>query len=295
MTMISPKVTLDRPLARPPLPELLRRRLALHWRKATSGLRSLPDFIIAGAQKCGTSSMHQYFTQHPRLLAGSVKEVHFFDGGLDPAWDKYAEGEKLYRSYFPLRSLVKKKQALCFEASPEYIFNPPAVERMARMVPDARIVILLRDPVERAISHYFHERRRGRETCDIDMAFAQEDARLAPAVATGNYKDTRFINLSYKTRGLYAQQLERLFRVYPRERVLVLEAERFFEDPMTVMKEVLDFVGADPFPHVIDVKPTGVGSNKSKVAPEIHAQLQAYFAEPNRQLAELLGQRFRWM
>ena len=173
--MNSSRVTLERPLVKPPLPELVRRRIELKLRKATSGMRALPDFIIAGAQKCGTSSMHQYLTQHPRLLAGSIKEIHFFDGGLDPVWDKYAEGEALYRSYFPLRSTVRQKRALCFEASPDYMFNPAAAERMARMVPDAKIVVLLRDPVERAISHYFHELRRGRESEDIETAGGKSD------------------------------------------------------------------------------------------------------------------------
>lgn len=292
--MNSPKVTLERPLVKPPLPELVRRRIELKLRKATSGMRALPDFIIAGAQKCGTSSMHQYFTQHPRLLAGSIKELHFFDGGLDPVWDKYAEGEPLYRSYFPLRTTVRQKAALCFEASPNYIFSPIAPERMARMVPDAKIVVLLRDPVERAISHYFHEMRRGRESADIDTALALEEERLAPAMAAGNFKDTAFFNLSYKLRGHYAEQLERLYAHYSRDQVLVLEAEGFFEDPMRVMRQVLDFVGMPDFPHLIDVKPIGTGGNKADVSPDTRDRLKAYFTEPNRALSNLLGQSFRW-
>lgn len=293
--MIQKTVSLERPLVRPPLPELLRRRVVLKLRKATAGLRALPDFVIVGAQKCGTSSMHQYLLQHPRLMPAAIKEVHFFDGGLDPVWDKYAEGEPLYRSYFPLRSAVSKVKGKCFEASPDYMFSPVAPARMARMIPDAKLVILLRDPVERAISHYFHERRRGRETEDIARAFALEEERLAPALASGNYKDTRFINLSYKARGRYAEQLARIFAHFPRENVLVLEAEGFFEDPGAGMRQVLDFVGMTPFPHGIDSKPTGTGSNKTTVPDHVRADLQACFTEPNRALADMLGRRFRWM
>lgn len=292
--MSSPKVTLERPLVKPPLPELIRRRIELKLRKATSGMRALPDFIIAGAQKCGTSSMHQYFTQHPRLLAGSIKEIHFFDGGLDPVWDKYAEGEALYRSYFPLRSAVRQKNALCFEASPNYIFSPTAAERMAGTVPCAKIVVLLRDPIERAISHYFHELRRGRENEDIETAFALEDERLAPAISQGNYKDTTFINLSYQLRGHYADQLERLFAHYPRDQVQVLEAESFFENPIAVMRDVLAFVGMEDFPHQIDVKPTGIGGNKKQVPERVYRMLRRRFHSPNRKLASLVGQEFRW-
>jgi len=292
--MNAPKVSIERPLAQPPLPELMLKHLQLRLRRATSPLRALPDFVIAGAQKCGTSSMHQYFVQHPRLLAASVKEVHFFDGGLDPKWDKYAEGESLYRSYFPLRATVRRAAALCFEASPNYIFSPLAAERMARMLPDARFVILLRDPVERAISHYFHEVRRGRETKDIDTAFALEEERLAHAYATGEYKDPRFINLSYTARGRYAGQLEHLFRHVARDRVLVLEAETFFESPMAVMKEVLDFVGMEAFPHPIDIRPTGTGGNKASVPEGLRERLKDHFAGPNRALTTLLGRSFSW-
>lgn len=292
--MNSPKVTLERPLVKPPLPELFRRRIELKLRMATSGIRALPDFIIAGAQKCGTSSMHQYFTQHPRLLAGSIKEVHFFDGGLDPLWDKYSGGEALYRSYFPLRATVRQKKALCFEASPDYIFNPMAAERMADMVPDAKIVVLLRDPVERAISHYFHELRRGRETENIETAFALEESRIAPALAQGNFKDTRFINLSYCLRGHYADQLERLFAHYPREQVLVLEAESFFEDPLVGMGQVLEFVGMEGFPYPVDVKPTGTGGNKKQIPEGLRDMLKLRFDAPNRRLADLLEREFRW-
>jgi len=290
----SSKVTLERPLVKPPLPKLIRRRIELKLRKASSSLRALPDFIIAGAQKCGTSSMHQYFTQHPRLLAGTVKEIHFFDGGLDPVWDKYAEGEALYRSYFPLRSTVRKKQALCYEASPDYLFNPVSAERMARLIPDAKIVVLLRDPVERAISHYFHELRRGRENENIETAFALEDERIAQALSKSDFKNTRFINLSYQLRGHYVDQLARLFTHYPREQVLVLEAESFFEDPMAEMHQVLEFVGMETFPHPINVQPTGTGGNKKHIPEGVRDLLKSRFDEPNRRLVELLGREFRW-
>jgi hypothetical protein len=290
----SQKVTLDNPLIQPSWPTLIGRRLELGFRKVTSPFRALPDFVIVGAQKCGTSSLHQYFIQHPRLLAASIKEVHFFDGGLHPKWDKFAEGEALYRSYFPLRSSVRRKKALCFEASPNYMFSPVAPKRMARMVPEAKIVVLLRDPVERAISHYFHELRRGRETDDIETAFSRESERLSEAIDQKNYKDTKFINLSYKTRGRYAEQLTRLFRHFPSSNVQVIEAETFFEDPIAVMSQILDFVGLEQFDIPVDVRPTGEGSNKIAVPDDVRKSLHAYFAEPNRALVKLLGREFRW-
>lgn len=268
--------------------------MALEYRKATSGLRALPDFLIAGAQKCGTSSIHRHLSEHPALLSASIKEVHFFNGGLDPIWDKHAEGASLYKSYFPLRQTVRKHNALCFEASPDYFFNPLAPARIAKMLPQVKLVFLLRDPVERAISHYFHERSRGRETASIEDAFALEDARLAPALESRSYKDTRFINQSYKLRGHYAQQLERCFEHFPREQILVREAERFFEAPSEVMNEVLDFVGVEKVSNSTTLPPVNVGKNKEPVPDALRNSLKAHFEPSNRKLVGLLGQPFRW-
>lgn len=293
--MTSAKVTLERPLQQPPPLTLIRRHVEMHLRKATAPWRALPDFVIAGAQKSGTSSLHHYLVQHPQLLPAAIKEVHYFNGGLDPRWDKYAEGPRLYRSYFPLRMTVQQRRALCFESTPDYLFNPVAAARMAALLPDARYIVLLRDPVERAISHYFHELRRGRETADIETAFAQEAARLASALATGNFKDPRFINLSYVARGMYAEQLERLFAHIDRDRVLVLEAEALFETPVQTLRRVLDFIGIGDFPQSVDIRPTGLSDNKTDIPARLRAGLQDRFAAPNQRLAALLGEKFRWM
>ena len=292
--MGSQRVTLEKPLARPSFPILLYRRIELELRKATSNWRALPDFVIVGAQKSGTSSLHRYFCQHPSLLPAKIKEVHFFNGGLDPDWDKFTSGEALYRSYFPLRGTVRQYDALCFEASPDYLFNPIAIQRMRELMPEVKIIVLLRDPVERAISHYFHERRRGRETEEMGRAFALEDERLSRSIRERDFKDSHFINLSYKSRGLYAEQVRRLFEHYPREQVKVFEAEEFFEDPKSVMSNILEFLGLCDFPNLIDVKPIGVGKNRTNVPIEIRDHLSSYFHIPNLELVELLGRKFRW-
>lgn len=272
------------------LPERLQRE----FRKITWRFRSLPDFLVIGCQKGGTSSLHGYLSQHPRLQPADVKEVHFFDGGLHPGWDKYVEGERLYRSYFGWRHFLHAQGRQSFEASPCYMFNPLGPARMAAMVPDARLIVLLRDPVERAVSHYFHERRRGREILPILEALQSEADRLAPVYASGNYKDERWINFSYVTRGLYAEQLERLFEHYPRERVLILESSEFYTDPKQALSQVLGFVGVDYNGFNADLTPVGVGNNREKVDSAVYDWLSARFIEPNARLEDLLGRRFDW-
>lgn len=277
-----------------PLHDRLVDRMQREFRKATWRLRALPDFLVIGCQKGGTSSLHTYLAQHPRLAPADIKEVHFFDGGLQPGWDKYAEGERLYRSYFDWRSSMCAQGRQSFEASPCYMFNPLAPARMAAMVPDTKLIALLRDPVDRAVSHYFHELRRGRETLPMMEALEAEDDRLATARTSGDYKDTSWINMSYATRSLYAEQLERVFEHFPRERVLILESSEFYGNPKRTLAQVLDFIGLDDAGLDADLTPVGVGTNRTKVDAEVYDYLNARFAEPNARLQDMLSRHFDW-
>lgn len=278
-----------------PLVERLSDRAQRELKKLTSARRALPDFVIIGTQKGGTSSLHGYLSQHPRLFPADVKEVNFFDGGHLPHWDKYAEGERLYRSYFPYATTVRTTNGLGFEASPEYLHSPLAAQRMARMIPQAKLIVLLRDPVERAISSYFHEVRRGRETRPILQALQTEDAAMDDVRARGNYKDLRWIWKAYITRGLYAQQLERFFAHYPREQILILESSDFYSETERTLAQVLEFVGMDDAGFEIDLTPVGVGTNRTKVGAEVYDWLTRRFDEPNAQLESLLERRFDWV
>jgi len=108
-----------------------------------------------GAQKAGTSSLYSYMVQHPQVLPAARKEIHYFDRHYD-------KGLRWYRRHFPLRARLSSER-LSGEASPYYLFHPHAPRRIAETLPDARILMLLRNPANRAISHYFHEARVGRE------------------------------------------------------------------------------------------------------------------------------------
>src|SRR5690606_33886153 len=125
----------------------------LTWKK-----RALPDFIIVGAQKAGTTSLFHYLSEHPQIISPYKKEVHYFDGGLNPEIDTFKKGEKWYRSNFPRKP--KSKSIKTFEASPLYLFNPLAPQRIKDLLPNVKLIILLRDPVERAISQYHHENKK---------------------------------------------------------------------------------------------------------------------------------------
>lgn len=277
-------------------PALQDARMAV--RRLQAPRRVLPDFLIIGAQKSGTSSLYRYLAQHPQVRESVLKEVHYFDGGLEDGVDTYALGESWYRAHFPLARAMAPG-LVTFEASPLYLLHPLAAGRIAALLPRAKLVAILRDPTDRALSHYFHnvrdnDRRRFKEDLDVRAAMEAEEARLAPVLAAGDYKSEAFRAYSYKARGRYLEQLERYFAHFPRERVLVLTAEALFADPAAVMARLCGFLGLDPGLGRVDFKAMNVGANREAVDPGVRAALDGYFAPLNRALEAALGRELGW-
>jgi hypothetical protein len=267
-------------------------------RRLQGARRVLPDFLIIGAQKSGTSSLYRYLAQHPQVRESVLKEVHYFDGGLDAGVDTYALGESWYRAHFPLgRDMAPGQKA--FEASPLYLVHPLAAERIAGLLPRVKLVAILRNPTDRALSHYFHNvrnnaLRRFKEDLPPGEAMDAEEARLAGVLARGDYKSEAYRAYTYKTRGRYLEQLERYLARFPRENLLVLRAEGLFEDPSGLMARLLDFLELDRGRTALDFKPMNVGGNREAVDPATRARLDAYFAPLNRALYAALGEDFGW-
>jgi hypothetical protein len=254
--------------------------------KATSAIRPLPDFLILGAQKAGTTALYAYVRRHPEITGPSWKEVSFFDR-------HYARGEAWYRANFP--NLLRAR-GLVGEASPSYPFLPLAPERVAAMLPEGRLIALVRNPVDRAFSHYQHEVALGREPLSFEDALAAEDDRLRGEeerlLADPAYFSHAWWNHTYRARGRYAEQLERWLAAFPRERLLVIPSEDLLGDPAATHGRVLEFVGAAP--QRLDSYPRVFERDYEPMSPETRARLAAEFDEPNRRLYALLGRNLDW-
>lgn len=195
----------------------------------TDTLPPLPDFVIGGAQKAGTTALHEILRLHPELhLPAQPQEIHYFD--ID---EHYRRGPDWYRRHF--RGAGPAHVAVG-QTCPSYLFDPRVPERMARALPDVRLVFLLRNPVDRAYSHYWHSVKYGFEHLPFEEALARETDRL-----TGDPRT--FYNLSYAARGRYADQLERFLAHYPRERILLLLTEDLNRDPARVLDRCFAFLG----------------------------------------------------
>jgi len=272
----------------PALPEPVRKVLRGAFRTyglATANVRPLPDFLILGAQKAGTTALYAYLRWHPHVTGPSFKEVSFFDR-------HYAHGERWYRAHLPLR----RRGATVGEASPSYLFHPLAPERVARMLPNARLIALLRNPVERAFSHYQHEVALGREELSFDDAVEAEEQRMRGEVERMLREPTYFShawwNYTYVARGLYAEQLERWFAAFPREQLLVLLTDELADDTAGTYRRVLDFLGVGP--HDLDAYPRIFDRDYAEMSPAMRARLAVVYDEPNRRLASLLGRDLPW-
>lgn len=271
----------------------IRRRLYWQYRRATWHRRALPDFIVIGAMKSGTSSLAFYLSQHPQLYRSSKKEVHFFDGGKNPDIDIFEKGQAWYRAYFPLRNKISA-DSKTFEASPLYIFNPLAPKRIFDLVPKTKIIAVLRNPTERAISHYFHESRKNREPLSIYEALQEEENRLEPVIKRKDYKNRIFIDYSYKHRGLYKEQIKRYLNYFSWKQILIISSEELFSEPDSTLRRVFDFLEVDTEFKIKDLRARNVASNKSEVDPNVNEYLNNYFRPHNQALYKLIGKNYNW-
>ena len=291
--------------SRPIIPKFKKTRKALRepvWAVAdvltrpTASWRVLPDYLIIGAQRAGTTSLQDVLTTHPNVTSARLmKGVHYFDTA-------YPKGMAWYQAHFPTKRAAARRQASTGaplrvgEASPYYIFHPKAVERIAADLPGVKLILLLRDPVERTISHHKHESRRGNETLSLEAALDAEPGRLAgeaeKVAADPSYNSFPLQTYSYAARSHYAPQVRRLFSLVDREKVLILPSERFFDEPGATFSAILDFLEVPEFRP--DAFPQMNATKTDAIPTQVIERLRGDFRQPNEELFELLGERYPW-
>ena len=249
----------------------------------------LPDFLIIGAQKCGTNSLYDLLTQHPDVERAITKELNYFNLHFE-------KGIEWYRSQLPLPRL-KERKLITGEATPDYLFYPDAARKAAQVVPQARLIVLLRNPVDRAYSHYHHQVRKGREALGFEEAIEAEQARLRgdrdQMFEDELYTNFNFRHFSYLSRGVYVDQLLRWSEFYGEDQMLVLKSEDLFEHTLATLKLVLDFLDLPDWePEATKIR--NKGRYEQEMAPVTRRRLEEYFEPHNRRLYEYLGVDFGW-
>ena len=256
----------------------------------TSRMRIMPSFLIIGAKKCGTTSLFNYLSKHPNIGAPTWKEISYFNIHFD-------RGSLWYRSFFPI-SLPKldSQDLITGEATASYICHPQAPQRIAETLPNVKLIALLRNPVDRAYSHYHHTKRIGRENLSFEEAIAQEDSRVKQLEHESQelgLKSSPAYNYTYLSSGLYAEQLKNWLKLFNKQQLLILKSEDFFDCPEAIFKQVLNFL---KLPDWSPQKYRKYNNNSypQEIEPSTRKYLTEYFQPHNQKLYELLGVDFGW-
>jgi len=266
--------------------------LKRHFYAMTSPLRILPNIIVIGVVRGGTTSLFHYLSQHPCIAKSAYDELGFFD-------TNYELGLNWYRSMFPTKltkRLIEKKYGhfMTFDVTPFYIYNPNAVQRIQNILPHAKIISILRNPVDRAYSNYHLGVRSGNEKRSFEDAINFEIKTIQDNENRQRNTDyfEQMIGKSYLVRGFYAEQLQTWMNKFPKEQLLVISSEDLARKTIETLQTVFDFL------KLPDYKIKNLTRKNEAKYPSMNQNtrktLIEYFRPHNENLYSLLGRRFDW-
>lgn len=271
------------------------------WAVASGARRPAPDFLIVGTKRGGTTSLFNYLLMHPGVLGlfpqsrGKKSTDYFFK--------ELHRGDRWYRSHFHTEGFRSRLGAdlgyrpVSGEASPYYLWDPRIAGQVAEVAPQVKAIALLRDPVERAYSHYQERRENFVEPLSFEEALAAEPARtegeLERMLADPSYYSEAHDWYTYRQRGVYLPQLQNWLSVFPSEQLLVLRSEDMYADVQGFFDRVCSFLEI-PSERLPTTKPFNASAARSSVPPAAREELAAYFAPHNRALEEFLGRDLDW-
>lgn len=256
----------------------------------TSPLRVLPDFILIGAHKAGTTSFYNYLREHPNIISAWKKDIKYFDL-------HFKRGPLWYRSYFPSKYRLRVDRhsghrLITGDGTTDYLYYPKAPQRIAEMLPNVKLICLVRNPIDRAYSHFQHEQRIQLENLSFEEAIEQEGARLKQD-NPNDEAQIKFRTYGYVKKGLYADYLQKWFETFPKERLLIIRSEDFFGDTaLDTYCEAQEFLRLPIWKH-INFKNANPGNYKG-MKPETREKLAEYYRPHNQRLYELVGRDFGW-
>ena len=239
----------------------------------------MPDFLIIGAMKCGTTTLYKNLVKHSSIVSAKSKELHFFDKE-----DENLKGINWYRKQFPLlfkKKFKNKPNLITGEATPRYLFTPEVPERVFQVMPNTKLIVLLRNPVDRAYSHYHHFKRKELEKLSFEEAVEREQKGIIDPE----------INRNYLARGIYVEQLKRWMNFFPREQFLILKSEDYYRDPIAGINQVCDFLHLDGWNFEYTKEPS---NPYPKMEGQIRERLTQYYKPHNEKLYDYLGVNFNW-
>lgn len=255
----------------------------------SGSFHALPDYLIIGATKGGTGSLYRYLNQHPQIKPALTKEVRFFD-------KYYDRGINWYRVFFPFKDLLKRKY-ITGEATPRYLDHPHAPKRVKAIIPNTKLIVLLRNPIDRAYSMYNMRLSRGRENHSFQDVIKLEKERtngeFKKMELDEKYYSSTYFQHSYLDKGIYVDKLQRWMNVFPKEQFLIINSEEFFKNTSETYNKVLKFLGL----YSLELESYPIQGRVSKlkpIDPTLRKQLVEFFKPHNERLYKFLGRNFGW-
>ena len=277
------------------------KRLPYRLKHQWGELGVLPNCLIVGAQKAGTTSLYEHLIRHPDVWPPDCREINFFN-------DKWLEGENWYRARFPNKLIkfwslnIANRPFVTLESTPVYFIDKNTPSRVAELIPNCKLIFLLRNPIDRAYSHWRMNVRRKFEELSFEEALAKEEERIAPDIEKAqesSFLATNDCNLAlyyYKYRGLYLERLQPWFNIFPKEQIKIIKSEDMWKDA-SKYHETFKFLGLLKDKQQVEKFQKFYGTSSkmsSNIDQKIRDTLREYFREPNQSLYHFLGQNFEW-
>tara|TARA_B110000196_G_C21153068_1_gene671060 strand:+ start:2295 stop:3269 length:975 start_codon:yes stop_codon:yes gene_type:complete len=258
--------------------------------------RVLPDFILCGAPRCGTTSIYEGLSEHPNIFSAKVKEIYFFDGN-------FHRGENWYRYHFPpklKKFIIKKilrKKFVTGEATPFYLIHPHAAQRIKKINSKTKLIVILRNPIDRAYSHFSSAIKNGKENFSFEESIKEEENRIKGEMEKmiddeSYYSSEIYYKRAYFLQGLYYNDLNQWMKVFPKNQFLIINSEEFFKNPSKNFNEIFKFLEISQIKNKKYVQ-----FHLGKYLPmnqETREQLIKFYKPYNEKLYNLIGEKFDW-
>jgi len=275
------------------------KRLPYRLKHRWGNLGVLPNCLIVGAQKAGTTSLYEHLIRHPDVWAPDCRELNFFN-------DNWIQGETWYRARFPNKLInfwsinLAKRPFVTLESTPEYFIDHHVPVRVAQLLPKCKLIFLLRNPIDRAYSHWRMNVRRKFEKLSFEEALQKEEERIRPDLEKARENnflcknDSNLALYSYQYRGRYIERLEPWLKRFPKEQIKLIKSEDMWQNTK-IYYEVLEFLNLAKYKQKIDQFQKIYGTNsQSNINEATREKLRKYFRKHNQSLSDLLNQKLEW-
>lgn len=271
------------------------KRAKIIFHRVTGFIRVLPDFLIIGVSKGGTTSLYNYLIKNPCIAPALGKEISFFD-------DNFSKGVLWYKTNFPTLitkyQIKKNHQYFLTGEAADYLYHPLAPKRINELIPEVKMIALLRNPIDRAFSHYWQSVRKGREMESfqevIERQLSDESAFQKDSYLFETLNDLKINPLNaYLSAGIYVDRIKRFYDIFNKEQILIIKSEDLFVNPETTVNVVTNFLNIPKW-NLTNYPKYNYYEDQPQLDSEIRQRLSEYYKPHNERLYSLLGISFDW-